>query len=329
MKNSKDLRNELVIKGTRIGVWDWNIQTGETFFNERWAEIIGYKIDELEPVSIETWMKFAHPEDLEESNNRLQAHFSGDSEYYDFESRMRHKDGHWVWVHDRGKVFEWDDKGQPLRMCGSHIDITEQKRLEIHLKEAVRDRDILLKEVHHRVKNNLQLLMSLTRLKDKNGVIETSEIEDSINSIARAYEAIYKTDGINEISVRQYIQQVLDPIIRSQSITLVSDIDDIQKTIDFLIPIGLILTELLNNSLKHGFKDTKDASVAITLIEEGQEITIKFCDNGQGYANNIIQNMDQLESFGLMIIKGLIDQLDGTIHFYNDGGACAEIRVSH
>ena len=96
-----------------------------------------------------------------------------------------------------------------------------------------------------------------------------------------------------------------------------------------MIPIGLILTELLNNSLKHGFKDTKEASVALTLIEEGQDITIKFCDNGKGYASDVFGNIDQLDSFGLMIIKGLIDQLDGKIRFYNNGGACTEIRVSY
>ena len=72
MPNSDDLRNALVIEGTRIGVWDWKIQTGETYFNERWAEIIGYELDELQPISIETWMKFAHPDDLEESNRLIQ-----------------------------------------------------------------------------------------------------------------------------------------------------------------------------------------------------------------------------------------------------------------
>lgn len=94
MNKSNNIRNELVIKGTRIGVWDWNIQTGETYFNERWAEIIGYTLNELEPVSIETWLKFAHPDDLEESNLLIQEHFEGKTEYYDFQSRMRHKNGH-------------------------------------------------------------------------------------------------------------------------------------------------------------------------------------------------------------------------------------------
>jgi PAS domain S-box-containing protein len=327
MQKAKNLRNELVIRGTRIGVWDWNIQTGETFFSERWAEIVGYTLDELEPVSINTWMKFAHPEDLEESNNRLQAHFSGETEYYDFESRMKHKDGHWVWVHDRGKVFEWDEKGDPLRMCGSHIDITVQKQLEINLKDAVRDRDILLKEVHHRVKNNLQLLLSLARLKNKDGLIETREIEDSINSIACAYEAIYKTEGINEISVEQYIQQIIGPIISTKEIELISEIDELYKSIDFLIPIGLIFTELLSNSLKHAFSGANKSVVTISVARNNEELILRYCDNGIGYPETILDESENSNSFGMTIMKGLIDQRDGSIRFYNEDGACVEIKI--
>ena len=135
-KEIERLRNSLVIEGTRIGIWDWNIQTGETYFNERWAEIIGYTLDELHPVSIDTWIKYAHPDDLELSNDLLQAHFRGETEYYDIHTRMKHKNGEWIWVHDRGKVFEWDNEGKPLRMCGSHIDITPIKRRKKELENA-------------------------------------------------------------------------------------------------------------------------------------------------------------------------------------------------
>lgn len=130
------IRNSMVLEGSRIGIWDWNIQTGETYFNEYWAKIIGYSIEELRPTTINTWMQFAHPDDLEQSNQLLEQHFRGETEYYEFASRMKHKDGHWVWVLDRGKVFEWDEEGKPLRMCGSHTDVTEIKAKEKALLEA-------------------------------------------------------------------------------------------------------------------------------------------------------------------------------------------------
>lgn len=119
-------RARAVIEGTRVGTWEWNVQSGETVFNERWAEICGYRLEELEPVSIQTWLNLAHPEDLAESERLLNAHFDGTQQEYDFRCRMRHKDGHWVWVHDRGRVFEWTEDGQPLRMYGTHADISEE-----------------------------------------------------------------------------------------------------------------------------------------------------------------------------------------------------------
>lgn len=123
---SSERRARSIIDGTRIGTWEWNIQTGETTFNERWANICGYRLEELEPVSIETWLNLAHPEDLVESERLLNAHFSGELPEYDFRCRMKHKSGHWVWVHDRGKVFEWTENGAPLMMYGTHADITSE-----------------------------------------------------------------------------------------------------------------------------------------------------------------------------------------------------------
>lgn len=129
-------RLENIIEGTHLGTWEWNIKTGETAFNERWAEIIGYTLSELQPVSIETWVKFAHPDDLQKSDELLRMHFAGETEFYEFESRMKHRNGEWVWVLDRGKVIERDSAGNPVRMFGTHADITKQKGAELELKES-------------------------------------------------------------------------------------------------------------------------------------------------------------------------------------------------
>lgn len=126
---------EKIIEGTNIGTWAWNVQTGETVFNERWAEIIGYTLEELHPVDINTWMKYAHPDDLIKSGEALQKHFAKETEFYECESRMKHKDGHWVWVLDKGQVMEWSDDGKPLWMYGSHIDITATKNAELAKQE--------------------------------------------------------------------------------------------------------------------------------------------------------------------------------------------------
>lgn len=133
-ENSDRLNN--IIEGTNVGTWEWNVKTGETRFNERWAEIIGYTLDDIKPVSIQTWVQYAHPEDMKFSEALLGKVISGEKTYYDCECRMRHKDGNWVWVHDRGKVTKWDADGKPLWMSGSHMDITEKKNFEEKLKNS-------------------------------------------------------------------------------------------------------------------------------------------------------------------------------------------------
>jgi PAS domain S-box-containing protein len=120
-----------ILRGTNAGTWEWNIQTGETVFNERWAEIIGYTLEEISPVSIKTWEQFCHPEDMRVSGELLQKHFQKELDYYEFEARMRHKDGRWVWVLDRGRVVSWTEEGKPLMMMGTNQDITTRKQAEM------------------------------------------------------------------------------------------------------------------------------------------------------------------------------------------------------
>ncbi|WP_113906815.1 GGDEF domain-containing protein [Aliidiomarina celeris] len=132
--------NSLILSGGNVGTWVWNVQTGETRFNEAWANIVGYTLDEISPVSIEIWMKFVYEEDLEISNQKLQDYFTGKTDQYVCEARMRHKNGHLVKVLDKGKVFTWDQDGNPEWMYGIHVDITEQweKEKEIaRLKEKL------------------------------------------------------------------------------------------------------------------------------------------------------------------------------------------------
>ena len=123
-----------IIEGTHVGTWEWNVQTGATVFNERWAEIIGYSLGELTPTTIETWTKNVHPDDIVRSQQALQRLFSGQGKRYECEVRIRHKSGRWVWVLDRGKITERDAQGQPLWMMGTHQDITQRKEDEARLQ---------------------------------------------------------------------------------------------------------------------------------------------------------------------------------------------------
>ncbi|MFY9093039.1 PAS domain-containing protein, partial [Aliarcobacter butzleri] len=109
-------RNRLanIITGTNAGTWEWNVQTNEVIFNEKWAQMIGYTLDEISPTTINTWMRFVQPDDLEKSKQLLRRHFNKELDYYESEMRMKHKNGSWIWIEARGKVISWNEKNEPI-----------------------------------------------------------------------------------------------------------------------------------------------------------------------------------------------------------------------
>jgi PAS domain S-box-containing protein len=123
-------RLSLALFGGGLGVWDWNFETGEYFFDEYWASMKGYNPCDLVP-NLETWKNLIHPKDFQGVIDRLNSHLKGLTEFYEAEYRMKRKDGTWIWILSKGKVFEKDKAGNPLRACGTHHDITEKKEYEI------------------------------------------------------------------------------------------------------------------------------------------------------------------------------------------------------
>jgi PAS domain S-box-containing protein len=130
-------RIDNIIRSTELGTWEWNIQTGQTIYNERWAEIAGYNLKELEPTTNETWKKLVHPDDYKSTQAALKRHFSKETKFFEHKSRIKHKDGGWVWVLDRGQVRTWTEGGEPEWMFGSHLDITKEQEIDQAKSEFV------------------------------------------------------------------------------------------------------------------------------------------------------------------------------------------------
>lgn len=126
-------RMENIIEGTNVGTWELDLETGEHFYNERWAEMLGYTLEELAPIDNNTWHKLVYPEDLKVQLDKDKKMYSKELEFYDDEYRMIHKDGSIVWIQDRGKVISWTKEGKPHIISGTHTDITKRKNLEIAL----------------------------------------------------------------------------------------------------------------------------------------------------------------------------------------------------
>jgi len=128
-------RFELVLEGTALGLWDWNPQTNEVVFDERWANMLGFSLDEIEP-SLKSWESRVHPDDLQACYADIQAHIEGKVALYENIHRMMHKDGKWRYILDRGKVVERDAQGEPIRFTGTHTDVTALKEAELALKQS-------------------------------------------------------------------------------------------------------------------------------------------------------------------------------------------------
>lgn len=119
-------RLQWVLEATRPGIWEVNMETGGLVINERWAEMLGYRVEELQPTTVDTWRNLVHPQDLERSARILQWHLNGELPYYECDIRMRHKAGHWLWINDRGRVHRRDDSGKALYMSGTLLDIHDR-----------------------------------------------------------------------------------------------------------------------------------------------------------------------------------------------------------
>jgi PAS domain S-box-containing protein len=126
-------RLDLVLRGGNLGCWDWNIKTGDVVLNRRWAEMRGFKFEEVKQ-HVDSWLVGIHPDDRDRVDQALKRHFAGLTQEYEVEMRAKTKSGEWIWILDRGRVFEWDKDGQPLRMLGTELDITDRKRLEHELR---------------------------------------------------------------------------------------------------------------------------------------------------------------------------------------------------
>ncbi|MCB9058726.1 MAG: PAS domain S-box protein [Calditrichae bacterium] len=240
-------RLDMAIKGTDAGTWDWNVQTGDVIFNDRWAEMIGYKLDELES-TIATWKNHTHPQDLIKAERELVKHFKGKTGIYDCSIRMKHKNGDWVWVLDRGRVVEWNDAHKPVRMVGTHMDINALKIAEEKLNNSLEDlaqtneyleqanikaTDLAKQaEIASKAKSEFLANMSHEIRTPMNGVIGMTNLlmESNLSTEQLRYAEMIKTSGEALLSI---INDILDfSKIEAGKVTL-EEIDfDLEKLLE-------------------------------------------------------------------------------------------------
>ena len=236
-------RLNLALIGTKAGLWDWYIRTGNIIFNEQWASLIGYTLDELKPLSVSSLEKLKNPEDVLRTNEILEMHLQGKSDYYECEFRLKHKSGKWVWILDRGKVVERDGNGNALRMTGTMIDISYQKTTELELKSRMEENKALIEEYltqNEELANSLESIRKINeelkvaklnaeesyRLKSAFLANMSHEIRTPMNGIIGFSELLVDKDLVQD-KRKYYAEIVIDS--SKQLLTLVNDILDLSR----------------------------------------------------------------------------------------------------
>ena len=223
------------------------------------------------------------------------------------------------------------DKGTELLSLRRGLSIHERE-LEIEnalktqyaekIEKSLREKEVLLKEIHHRVKNNMQVISSLLRLqsrhvKDKEALELFNESRNRIYSMALIHESLYQAKDLTRIDFAGYVRRLTRDLFRTYSvgpneIKLKMEIKDVFLNVNTGIPCGLIINELVTNSLKHAFPDGKNGEIQVGLYKRKKgEFTLNVRDNGTGFPEDF--DFQNTESLGMQIVISLVEQLDGTI----------------
>lgn len=212
----------------------------------------------------------------------------------------------------------------------------KQKKKNSIIQKQSDDLQVLMKEIHHRVKNNLQVVSSLLDLQshtitDSQASAAVKEGKNRVQSMALIHQNLYTEGNIKGIRVKEYITNLLQALCHSYNITtekvdIVARIDDLNLDVDTMIPLGLVLNELVSNAFKYAFNDRQKGSLDILLQEKDEKLFLKVSDNGVGFPADV--DLKSARSFGLKMIKAFAQKLKAKLEVYNNNGAVVEMQIS-
>jgi PAS domain S-box-containing protein len=302
----------------------WEIDNRGTFIyiSPQSTDILGYTPQEIIGKKIFT---FIDEGAVERINKIFNTHIKNFNKINTLEVPAYRKDGTGITLEIRS-VRASDNKDNHDGFQGIARDITERTIATNQLKTSIKEKNILLQEIHHRVKNNMQIISSLlnlqiTYLDDKEAVNLLKESQNRVRSMAIIHEKLYQSNDFTKINLTEYIKSLVNGLFYSYSIknhiNSIINVDDVKLNIETAVPIGLILNELVSNSLKHGFpKGSGEVYIRLKNVEDKYEMIVG--DNGIGFPKDI--DFKKTESLGLQLVNNLVNQIDGEIVFNNDHG---------
>ena len=307
--------------------------TGQIYaLNPKFVKISGRTVEEMIKLD---WMTITHPDDMQEDLDNMALLNAGKINGFNMDKRYIRPDGSHVWINMTIAPVAVEDKAHPRHLCMID-DITERKQAEEQIKQNLKEKEILLSEIHHRVKNNMQVISSLLKLQsakieDKKYVEMFKESENRIRSMSLIHEKLYQSGDFANVNFDGYVKNIANDLIRSYAVTpdkikLNTKIEDVSLGLDNAIPCGLIVNELISNSLKYAFPKDRKGEIKITFRAiNSHEIEFTVSDDGIGIPAEM--DIRETESLGLQLVQLLAEnQLDGKIEVDRDGGTAFRIR---
>lgn len=305
------------------------------YINHQARQNFGYSPEEIMGMGRTFFTNHLHEDDLARFPE-LVARWNDvrDDHLFETEYRLRHANGEWRWFAGRDTVFLRNPDGHVRQIIGTAHDITEYKRAQQQILAALKEKEALLKEVHHRIKNNLQIITSLLNLqaaqiKDTTVLQIFTETKNRVRSMALLHETLYSTENLARIDFARYVDRLCAHLFRSygvdpRRIGLQTAIAGVTLDLDQAIPCGLIINELVSNAIKYAFPDDRTGTVWVTLqpyTDDQYQLCIR--DNGIGLP--VALDLTRTESLGLRLVHDLTLQLSGELIMIRVAGAAFTI----
>jgi len=313
-------RLQLALNAAKAGAWAWNMHTNQAVWSDENYLVMGLQPGSVEP-HYDHWLACVHPEDRQKASEQIAEAIRSLSEL-DIEFRVVWPDGSIRWLNDIGQM-RLDENGQPEGMYGIQVDITERKQIEAEMRASLHEKEVLLKEIHHRVKNNLQVIASMlslqsTYLEDARTQAALRESQTRVAAMATIHEKLYQSKNLARIDFGDYIRDLTAQLLSSytshdRNIRLEIVAEDIWLGVNTAVPCGLILNELVANALKHAFPDGwADGRVKVQFHRVAADrVCLCVADNGVGISSDI--DPQRTGTLGLQLVNTLARQIDGRL----------------
>ncbi len=304
-----------------------------TFVSENISQLFGYEVWQYLK-DAHFWAERIHPEDLPVVLARMDDLFAVGE--LTVEYRFLHQNGHYRWLRDAMKLSQ-DGQKHPIEIIGSVVDISDRKWAEDQIRTSLKEKEVMLKEIHHRVKNNLQVISSLLKLqagyiKDDRILEVFKESQNRVRAMALVHEKLYQSEDLAKTDFAEYIRSLVTDLFRSYAVSarvinLHLDVEEVRLSIDTAIPCGLIINELVSNSLKYAFPGNQSGEIRISLrADQPDHYHLTVADNGTSFPAGL--DFRRTKSLGLQLVCNLTKQLQGTIDLTFEPGATFKITFS-